>query len=299
MAGRREASVTPWPVLLARRVVLPLPLPVMSHVASPAAPGRPALAFVAGAGVGLLGGLIGLGGAEFRLPLLLGLFALAAHQAVRVNLLVSLATVCAAALARFGLGGAAGVAALLPEIAALTAGAVAAAWVGAGLLARLSAAVLARVIAGLLALVALILLAEAAFGLAPGGGLPAEGGLRPVAGVVAGLGIGAISSLLGVAGGEFLIPTFMLAFGAEIRTAGTASLLVSLPTVAVGVARFARQGAYRDGQTLTRLVLPMAFGSMLGATAGAALLPHAPAAALKVALGLILAASAVKLARKG
>jgi uncharacterized membrane protein YfcA len=30
-------------------------------------------AFVAGAGVGVLGGMIGLGGAEFRLPLLIGL----------------------------------------------------------------------------------------------------------------------------------------------------------------------------------------------------------------------------------
>jgi uncharacterized protein len=38
-----------------------------------------------GAGVGLLGGMIGLGGAEFRLPLLLGLFGFAALQAVVVN----------------------------------------------------------------------------------------------------------------------------------------------------------------------------------------------------------------------
>ena len=35
-------------------------------------------AFFAGMGVGALGGLIGLGGAEFRLPLLIGLFRFAA-----------------------------------------------------------------------------------------------------------------------------------------------------------------------------------------------------------------------------
>lgn len=271
----------------------------MSYAAPSSEPNRPALAFVAGAAVGTLGGLIGLGGAEFRLPLLIGLFALVAHQAVRVNLLVSLATVTAAAIARFGLGGTTGVAGLLPEIAALTAGAVVAAWIGAGLLARLSAALLARLIAGLLGVVAAILLGEAAFGLAPGTGLPEEGGLRLLVGVAAGLGIGAISSLLGVAGGEFLIPTFMLAFGADIRTAGTASLLVSLPTVTVGVMRFGRQGAYRHRPTLSRLVLPMAAGSVVGATLGAALLPYAPAGALKAALGVILAVSAVKLARKG
>jgi uncharacterized membrane protein YfcA len=88
-------------------------------------------------------------------------------------------------------------------------------------------------------------------------------------------------------------------FGECSSTAGTASLLVSLPTVTVGVMRFARQGAYRHGPTLSRLVLPMAAGSVAGATLGAVLLPYAPAGALKAALGVILAVSAVKLARKG
>lgn len=35
---------------------------------------RPAAAFCAGAAVALLGGLIGLGGAEFRLPVLIAIF---------------------------------------------------------------------------------------------------------------------------------------------------------------------------------------------------------------------------------
>ena len=42
-------------------------------------------ALATGAGVGFLGGLIGLGGAEFRLPLLIGLFGFAALQAVIMN----------------------------------------------------------------------------------------------------------------------------------------------------------------------------------------------------------------------
>jgi hypothetical protein len=42
-------------------------------------------AFIAGAAVGLLGGMIGLGGAEFRLPLLIGLFGFLALQAVIMN----------------------------------------------------------------------------------------------------------------------------------------------------------------------------------------------------------------------
>ena len=37
---------------------------------------------------------------------------------------------------------------------------------------------------------------------------------RVVAGVVFGLGIGLVSSLLGVAGGELIVPTMVFAFGA-------------------------------------------------------------------------------------
>jgi uncharacterized protein len=44
-----------------------------------------AYVFLAGAGVGVLGGLTGLGGAEFRLPLLIGVFGFAALSAVIVN----------------------------------------------------------------------------------------------------------------------------------------------------------------------------------------------------------------------
>jgi len=36
-------------------------------------------------------------------------------------------------------------------------------------------------------------------------------------------------SLLGIAGGEVIIPSLVLAYGVDIKTAGTASLLVSCP----------------------------------------------------------------------
>ena len=51
------------------------------------------IAFGAGAAVGVLGGLIGLGGAEFRLPLLIGVFGLAALSAVILNKAMSLLVV--------------------------------------------------------------------------------------------------------------------------------------------------------------------------------------------------------------
>lgn len=56
--------------------------------------------FSAGAVIGVLGGLIGLGGAEFRLPLLIGLFGFAALQAVILNKAMSLVVVATALPAR-------------------------------------------------------------------------------------------------------------------------------------------------------------------------------------------------------
>jgi uncharacterized protein len=53
-------------------------------------------AFFAGAAVGVLGGRIGLGGAEFRLPLLIGVFGIAAFAAVIMNKAMSLIVVLSA-----------------------------------------------------------------------------------------------------------------------------------------------------------------------------------------------------------
>ncbi|WP_328414886.1 hypothetical protein OG470_21550 [Micromonospora sp. NBC_00389] len=72
------------------------------------APDRPAvrsflalaLAFAAAAAVGVLGGMIGLGGAEFPLPLLIMLFGFAALQAVILNKALSLVVVLTALPAR-------------------------------------------------------------------------------------------------------------------------------------------------------------------------------------------------------
>jgi uncharacterized protein len=109
--------------------------------------------------------------------------------------------------------------------------------------------------------------------------------------VLFGLGIGSVSSLLGVAGGEVIIPTLIFAYGADIKTAGTASLLISLPTVAVGIARYARQCAYASS-ALARTVAPMGLGSVVGAVIGGLLVGSVPAAVLKFGLGVILILSA-------
>jgi hypothetical protein len=57
---------------------------------------------VGGAIVGVVGGLIGLGGAEYRLPLLIGFFQFGAPQAVIINKAMSLVVVASALPLRAG-----------------------------------------------------------------------------------------------------------------------------------------------------------------------------------------------------
>jgi uncharacterized membrane protein YfcA len=259
---------------------------------------KPVVAFLAGAAIALLAGLIGLGGAEFRLPILIMVFALYPHRAVRINLLVSLATLTAASVVRLQLIPQTQVVQFGPEIIAMSLAGVAAAWIGAGVLSRIPKQRMLPLLAVLLVLVAALLVAEAAthgaadLSMAPG---PA----RTVTAAVLGLVVGAFSSLLGVAGGEFIIPSLVLIFGADIRTAGTASVLISLPIVLTGVARHFLAGKFRSQSMLLYLVLPMSLGSVVGAVAGGQVLAWVSQGALRIALAAILTASAYKLWRKG
>jgi uncharacterized membrane protein YfcA len=151
------------------------------------------------------------------------------------------------------------------------------------------------VIAALLMVTAGLLAIEALW--APQGqwaALASDSMMRPVIALVAGLAIGAISSLLGVAGGEFLVPTLVLIFGADIKTAGTASVLISLPIVLTGVTRHWLTGHYRSQTMLAYLAIPMGIGSVVGAAIGGYLAVWAPTEALRLLLAAI-AASAVKL----
>ena len=260
---------------------------------------RPLAAALAGAAVAILGGLIGLGGAEFRLPILISIFALFPHRAVRTNLLISLATLAMSAVARLGFVSGTSVATFQVEIAGMLLGGIAAAWLGAGYLRSIPQARMMGVIAALLLATAILLAAETLMHGAAWSSFLGNSIWRFPVAVVAGLLVGAISSLLGVAGGEFIIPILIFVFGADIRTAGTASVLISIPVVLAGVARHWLTGHYRSQSLLVYLVLPMAIGSGIGAMLGGYLAESAPTDALRVVLAAVLAISAAKLWTKG
>lgn len=253
------------------------------------------MAFDGGALIGALGGLIGLGGAEFWLPLLIGAFRFAALQAVILNKAMSLVVVASALPFRTATVPFATVAAHWPIVIDLLAGSLLGAWVGqAGQ--RASSRTLYRVIALLLLAIAVVLVIghDAAATGAILTGLP-----QMVAGVTAGYIIGVVAALLGVAGGELLIPTLVLLFGADIKLAGSLSLAVSLPTMLVGFARYSRDRSFVVLGENRRFVLVMAAGSIFGSFIGGRLLGLVPNAVLLPLLAIILVLSAVKVWRHG
>lgn len=252
-------------------------------------------AFGGGAAVGALGGLVGLGGAEFRLPLLIGPFGFAALEAVILNKAMSLVVVASALPFRAAAVPFEAVADQWAVIANLLAGSLFGAWFGAGWATRLRSEILHRAIAVLLvAIAALLLLGH---GGASAGGPALDGASLAVAGAGAGFAIGVVASLLGVAGGELLIPTLVLLFGADVKLAGSLSLAVSLPTMVVGFARYSRDRSFAVLGRHRAFVLVMAAGSVAGAFVGGQLLGVVPASALLPSLAAILVVSAVKVWR--
>lgn len=253
------------------------------------------LAFLFAMPIAILGGLIGLGGAEFRLPVLVGPLRYAAHKAVPLNLAVSLTTIVASLLIRSRTLSFVSLAPLWPAMFAMIGGAVVAAFFGASLAGRLSNEQLERVILLLLVGTGSALIVEAFLPQDVPGLLPPVMIWWIVAGVAFGLVIGLVSTLLGVAGGELIIPTLVFAYGADIKIAGTASLIISLPTVTVGVLRYARHGAYTSREAWTNTVVPMGIGSVIGAIVGGWLVGFIPTDVLKLGLGIMLIGSAFRM----
>jgi uncharacterized membrane protein YfcA len=181
-----------------------------------------------------------------------------------------------------------------PVIVNLLAGSLIGAWIGAEGATRLKSETLYRIIAVLLVIIAGVLMfAHDVTTNAP----PFVGWSQIVAGILAGFVIGVIASLLGVAGGEFLIPTLVLLFGADIKLAGSLSLAVSLPTMLVGFARYSRDQSFSVLRANWSFLLVMALGSIVGTAVGGLLLGLVPNGVLLPLVAALLALSAVKVWR--
>jgi uncharacterized membrane protein YfcA len=214
---------------------------------------------------------------------------------VIINKAMSLAVVLTALPARLVAVPFAALAPHWPVAVNLLAGSLAGAWAGASWAIRMRARTLYRVLAALLVLMAAALVLSHLAGAASA--LPLPGAVQVVVGLVAGFGIGVVAAIMGVAGGELLIPTIVLLFGVDIKLAGSLSLAVSLPTMIVAFARYSRDRSFGVLRGNGRFVVTMTAGSVVGTLLGALLLGVVPDPVLVPALALILLISSVKVWR--
>ncbi len=149
-------------------------------------------------------------------------------------------------------------------------------------------ATLSRVLAALLVLIALTLPLSHVGTLEP---LALAAPVYVGAGLLARVGIGIIAALMGVAGSKLLIPTIVLLFAVHIKTAGSLSLAVSLPTMLVAFARYSRDGSFAVLRNNRAFVATIAAGSITGTVLGGLLLDVVPSAAVVPALVLLLASA--------
>jgi len=241
-----------------------------------------------GAVGGVLSGAMGVGGGILMVPLLLALARMDERRAATT----SLAAIVPAAL----VGSASYLArgqADLSLAAALAVGGMAGSLIGTRLLHRIPLPTLRWMFVGLLVLVAVRMALSV-----PARGTSLE--LTPLL-VLALLGVGVFigiaSGLFGIGGGVIVVPALILLFGVDDLLAKGTSLLVMLPTAALGTVVNARAGQVdlREGVAVG---LPATMMSFVG-VAVAFVLPARTAAVVFAALLVVAAVRLATVALRG
>lgn len=242
--------------------------------------------------LGVLCGLLGLSGTEYRVSILRRFFHYPTTRTIPFNLTISIMTLAAGLVGREPATNAAQVWPLLPELAALLGGAIVGLYAGAAYSDRRPTRRFERwSLVGIVAVGAMLIAAMIHPFHAE---LPFSLGVRVPVGVAIGVFIGMVSSIRGISGGQLLIPALVLAFGADIKIAGTASACVSLPIVLVGLVRHARTSTFVPEREYQELVVPLGIGSAIGAVTGGHLVSRVPPIALGLILGALMIVSSAR-----
>ena len=91
------------------------------------------------------------------------------------------------------------------------------------------------------------------------------------------------------------MPTLVLLFGIDIKTAGSLSLVIALPTILVGFARIGRDQSLAVLMAQKTFLLALTAGSMLGSAIGGLMLGVVPAAVILPLLAAMLVLAALKI----
>ncbi|MGH8076461.1 MAG: sulfite exporter TauE/SafE family protein [Lysobacter sp.] len=253
-----------------------------------------ALGVVAGVLAGLLGvggGLVLVAGLAWLLPTM-GIPQEAAMHAALASSLASIVLTAAASARAHATRGSV----LWPTVVWMVPGLLLGGWLGSGLAVRIDGDVLRLIVAGY----CLIAAAQLLFGKVRGSGsdaVPAPRG--PVIGA-AGVGIGAVSAVVGIGGGSMTVPLLVWRGVAPVRAVGTSSacgVAIGLAS-AVGYALHAPAGAlpeYAVGYIYLPAAIGVAMASVLAAPYGMRLAHRLDGRTLKRVFAAFLAIVAVSL----
>jgi uncharacterized membrane protein YfcA len=245
---------------------------------------------ISGVLTGVAAGFIGVGGGEFRIPVLVELLAFPLKFAGGINLVVGLFTVALGVLRRWGqqawthdhfvlLG-------VMGGVSAIGSG------VGVFGRERLPQRSLKAVVCVYLIVIGLWMLYES-IAHVEHVLLEPTGILRWLLAALIAFAIAVVSGVLGVAGGEMRIPALLYLFAVPIREAGTLSLLISIPTLAAGALADRRLGSLPNAAVLIAVLMGVA--SAVGVVIGAGFLPYADRDLIKGTLGVVLLLATVRL----
>lgn len=240
-----------------------------------------------GAGAGLVSGLFGVGGGIVLIPFLVLVRGWDQKQAQATSL-VMVAMAATAGLVQYAIAGNV----VWLAGAAILVGGLVGAVIGSALVARAQTWIL-QIGFALLLFAAGVRMVTAPIQ-DPVGALPEIDPALAVAYIASGLAMGILSALFGIGGGILLVPLLVTAFGYDVRLAAGTSLAVMGLIALVGALRQSRQGMtdWRAGALL-------GLGGIVGGLAGAALAQWLSLVVLTWLFALLLAYTAVRLARTG
>ncbi|MEM2929891.1 MAG: sulfite exporter TauE/SafE family protein [Thermoproteota archaeon] len=243
--------------------------------------------------IGLASGLLGVGGGEFRIPILLYLLDLPVLLSIVTNLLIGLLTVSISFTVRYQAGL---ITASVINIGLLmSSSSVLGGYIGAHLSGRMNESILRKFLIGLLIAAGLRMILDPLVEWEPLS-IPLPHLMETALSILVGLLIGVVSGLLGVAGGEYRIPALIYLFGLPVKIAGTVSLLVSIPTILASFIKHWRIGHLNNYGVAVGLT--MGFASILGSYIGASFVTTASEGLLKMLLGIVLLLATVRMVTK-